>query len=328
MQLLVITTPPDVQLGCLSIDVTEQQNLMLVATATRDDSCYMELPTKSAGSDRSSSRYGRVFHETGQWFLESFLVGQFTVNEHEDSLEMNRAQPLSDGDLIECHGYTLMFSDFSPWKTMVRDEPVLRADVPSETNVFSVLDPEAQSDPDQVNDPFEWLDQRTDADEKTVVDIAIKTSSHSEVVPELNRGNERQKSLINVLADFSDDAPLNEQSLWTGEQQLNFRDDFLSGHPLSTRPSVVESDVNPVLHALNDTQFQQALLCSLSMTLGLVSPEVMAKKVELPARKFFQNKEKEWQSGCQKAFDELINSNAFKQQYLRCVRTCYEESCE
>ena len=174
MQLLVITTPPDVQLACLSIEVTEQQSLMLVASAEKNDSCYMELPPESAGLDKAASRYGRVHYEAGHWVLESFLSEHFRINEQEESLEINRAQALADGDLIECQGYTLMFSDFSPWKTIAPEAVVLKENVSSETSVFSVLGPGVAPLPDEVNDPFEWLDQEAGSVRQATIDVFIK----------------------------------------------------------------------------------------------------------------------------------------------------------
>ncbi|MRI33756.1 hypothetical protein EOPP23_12235 [Endozoicomonas sp. OPT23] len=328
MQLLVITTPPDVQLACLTMEVTEQQSLMLVAAAADSDDCYMELPIQSTSLKKNSSRYGRVFHETGQWFLESFLTGHFRINEQKELLEVNRAKALNDGDLIECQGYTLMFSDFSPWKETVSDAPVLKENVSPENSVFSVLEPEALSSSDDVNDPFEELEKEAGTASEASVEVSIKTSGQSNIVVQNGMENERQKSLINVLADFNDDAPLHEQPLWTGDQQLNFRDDFLSGHPLSTQPVNPEHKICLVSESLDNSHFQQALINSLLMTLKSVSPEAIAKMTEQPARKLFQKNDKQWLENCQQTFDQLINSNAFKQQYLRYLRTCYKESCE
>ena len=348
MQLLVISTPQDVQQACLSMEVTEHQSLALVEQASENDCCVMELPAKVIECrDGRQLRYGRIFHEEGQWFLEAFLADQFRVNEQGQTLEANRPQPLVDGDLIECHGYTLMFSDFSPWKRVNQQESVLKETVVSEIgasktenaesghsesdhsekSMYSTLRPDLQRDAEEVNDPFELLEQAAEKEKTEPVEVPIKTAISAVDAVSTPPVNTRQGPLIDVLADFNDESSTHDQPMWTGEQQLNFCDDFLSGHPLAVEPEMTSSSQDPVVRALDDGHFQQALIKSLLETLQSVSPEELIEQVEQP-KSWFRKKKNDWLAVCQQAFDQQTSSDDFQKKYLRCLRTCYEEMCE
>lgn len=273
MQILIISLPPGEQAASLTHTVDASEVVI-----GRDSGCQIQLPDNQ--QKELEGRHVRLFLEDQKWYLENISSKLVKVNYQDIIPKESHQTLLSDGDIITCGGYRLMFSNSS--SKGVNDH--LGVSTTGEGDLLTgrtSTDLLTKSDITDLYDPFDHAilqgETQTEADN---TDLPALYSEERELSDKgLLLQNNGAFSLIDVLASDPD-----KDDGWVINRHLWGQDNDKMSVPGAGSLPVLNELHQPAEPKVKSTtrrreeqedQIHQAMLCALEAILETLSPDAL-----------------------------------------------------